>query len=81
MARVHLSAGLRDLTGGVANIEVEASTVGRLIRALDEMFPGIGSRLSEGSSVAINGEIMTDAEYEKIPASAEIHFLDMLQGG
>jgi molybdopterin converting factor small subunit len=65
MARVHLSAGLRDLTGGVANIEIEASTVGRLIKSLDQMFPGIGSRLSEGSSVAINGEILTDAEYEE----------------
>ena len=49
--------------------------------ALDEMFPGIGARLSEASSVAIDGEIFTDAEYESVSDNAEVHFLDIFQGG
>ena len=81
MAQVHFSAGLRELTGGAAQIEVDASTVRGLIAALDEMFPGLGSRLSEASSVAIDGEIFTDAEYEPVSESAEVHFLDIFQGG
>lgn len=80
-ARVHLSAALRDLTGGVAEVEIEAATVRRLIKQLDERFPGIGERLVEGTSVSINGEIMPDALYEDIPDGAEVHFLPTLSGG
>ncbi|HBQ04459.1 MAG: hypothetical protein MB55_05645 [marine actinobacterium MedAcidi-G3] len=81
MAQVHFSAGLRDLTGGLAQVEVEATTVRRLVAALEEMFPGLGDRLSEASSVAINGEIFTDAEFEPVDSDSEVHFLDIFQGG
>lgn len=81
MAQVHFSAGLRDLTGGLAQVEVEATTVRRLVAALEEMFPGLGDRLSEASSVAINGEIFTDAEFEPVDSNSEVHFLDIFQGG
>ena len=81
MAKVHFSAALRGYTDGVAEVEVEASNVRRLIAALDERFPGIGEPLARASSVAINGEIIADAEYEEVPEGAEIHFLDMHQGG
>ena len=81
MAQVHFSADLRDLTGGLAQVEVEATNVRRLVAALEEKFPGIGERLSEASSVAINGEIFTDAEYEPVDSDSEVHFLDIFQGG
>ena len=81
MAKVHFSAALRGYTDGVAEVEVEASNVRRLIAALDERLPGIGEPLARASSVAINGEIIADAEYEEVPEGAEIHFLDMHQGG
>lgn len=79
--KVHLAAGLRDLTDGVSDVEIEAGTVRRLIKALDERFPGIGDRLTEGTSVSINGEIIADALYEDLPADAEVHFLPTLSGG
>ncbi len=81
MIRVHLASSLRDLTDGVAEVEVDAATVRRLIKQLDERFPGMGERLSEGVSVSINGEIMPDALYEDIPDGAEVHFLPTLSGG
>lgn len=81
MAKVHLAAALRDVTGGVAEVESEAGTVRALIRELDERFPGIGERLREGTSVAINGEILPDAIYEDLPDGAEVHFLPTLSGG
>lgn len=81
MARVHFASSLRDLTGGVAEVDVDAPTVRRLIRLLDERFPGLGERLSEGTSVSINGEIIADAIYEDLPDGAEVHFLPTLAGG
>ncbi|MCP4223328.1 MAG: MoaD/ThiS family protein [Actinomycetia bacterium] len=78
---VHLAAGLRDLTNGVADVEIDAPTVRVLIRALDEQFPGLGERLVEGTPVAINGEILADAIYESLPDGAEVHFLPTLAGG
>jgi molybdopterin converting factor small subunit len=81
VAEVHFSANLRSFTDGVANVSVEAATVRRLISALDSMFPGIGERLSEGTSVSIDGEIIADAMYEELPADAEVHFLETLSGG
>lgn len=81
MIRVHLAASLRDLTGGVSEVEVEAATVRRLITALDQRFPGLGERLGDGTSVSINGEIIPDAIYEELPEHAEVHFLPTLSGG
>ncbi len=81
MIRVHFGSALRDLTGGEAEIEVEAENVRRLIRKLDERFPGMGERLAEGTSVSINGEIVPDAVYEDLPEDAEVHFLPTLAGG
>ena len=82
MAHVHFSAGLRSsLTGGVADLVVEATTVRALIRALDERFPGIGEKLSSGTSVAIDGEIIPDADLEALAPHAEVHFLETLGGG
>ena len=81
MVTVHFPTSLRDLTDGVSDIEIEAPSVRRLIKALDERYPGMGERLSEGVSVSINGEIMPDALYEDIPDGAEVHFLPTLAGG
>ena len=81
MAQVHFSAGLRSFTGGEAVVEVDARNVDLLIKALDQRFPGIGAKLSSGTSVAINGEIIQDAQFEPIPDGAEVHFLDTLRGG
>ena len=81
MITVKFSASLRDLTGDDTSVEVEAATVRKLIKVLDERYPGIGERLSEGTSVAINGEILPDAIYEDIPDGAEVHFLATLAGG
>lgn len=81
MIKVHLATSLRDLTDGVSEVEVEAATVRRLIKQLDQLFPGMGERLAEGVSVSINGEIIPDAIYEDLPEDAEVHFLPTLSGG
>lgn len=81
MIEVHFGSSLRDLTNGEAQITVDAPSVRRLIKLLDERYPGIGERLSEATSVAINGELLADAMYEDIPDGAEVHFVPTISGG
>ena len=81
MIKVHFSSELRRLTGGVADLEVDASSVRRLIAELDARYPGLGEHLRVGTSVAINGEIVADALFEQLPEGAEVHFVEALQGG
>ena len=83
MAHVHFASGQRRLTGGVAEVQVEAGTVRELVRKLEEMFPGLGAHLDETSAtaVAIDGYIIPDAMYEHVPENAEVHFVAPLGGG
>ncbi len=81
MARVFLASTLRRFTGGVEEVETEATTVRSLIADLDRRFPGLGEHLRSGLAIAIDGEIMADALYETVPEEAEIHFLPPMGGG
>ena len=83
MAHVYFSSGQRRLTGGVAQVEVQAATVRELLRKLEDMFPGIGAHLDTTSTtaVAIDGDIIPDAVYEPVPPDAEVHFITPLAGG
>jgi molybdopterin synthase sulfur carrier subunit len=81
MARVHFSTPLRRFTGGVAVVEVDASTVKALIEELDSRFPGIGEPLLSGTAVAIDGEVIAHPLYEPIPDGAELHFVTAPSGG
>jgi len=49
---VRVPAQLRTLTGGAAQITVEGSTVGEVLKGLDAAHPGFGDRLfDEGGSL------------------------------
>lgn len=80
MITVKFSATAKAVTGE-DQIEVDAPTVRRLVRLLDERWPGLGEQLTEGMAVAINGEIIPDALYEDIPDGAEVHFIPAIAGG
>lgn len=83
MAHVHFASGQRRMTGGVAQVEVEATTVKDLVAKLEEMYPGLGAHLDNTSAtaVAIDGDIIPDAMYELVPTDAEVHFVTPLAGG
>lgn len=80
MARVFLGTEHRRFTDGVAEVDVEAATVKELIAKLDAQFPGLGKEL-EGNAVAINGEVIAYAKYERVPEGAEIYFVVASSGG
>ena len=74
MATVHLSGEAKRLTGSAVMVDVEASTVQALIERLDQMFPGIGRHLRDGTSVAVDGEIMPNADFVEIGSEHRCSF-------
>ncbi len=81
MAHVVLIGNLRQYTGGVTELEVQASTIKQLFSRLSERFPEIGPHLEEGMAVAIDGQIYQDALFEPIGENSEVHILPQIAGG
>ncbi len=81
MARVHLSGELRQLAEGATVIEVDATSVVQLIDRLEDRFPDMKGRLREGIAVAIDGEVMANADYLPLGPESEVHFLPAISGG
>lgn len=77
----------RDLTNGQEQVEMSASSIGQLIRALDDRFPGIEERLCEGNqirshiAVSIDGEVMPQGLRQKLRQSSEIRFAPTMADG
>ena len=82
-AHVVLSSGFaRRYTGGKKEFDVEATTMRDVIRALDELHPGLGEHLEEETTVAIDGEIHDQPTYfQKVRQGCEIFFIPKLEGG
>ncbi|MFC2176917.1 MoaD/ThiS family protein [Actinomycetota bacterium] len=81
MARVHLSGELRRLAAGRTVIDVDAASVVQLIDRLEERFPDMKGRLRDGIAVAIDGEVMTNADYLPLGPDSEVHLLPAISGG
>ncbi len=87
MARVFIPAQWRDLTSGLAEVTLEADSLGRAIAALDARFPGLQSRACDGDSIAaglavsIDGAITSRGLLAPVRPESEIHFLPAIGGG
>lgn len=81
MAHIVLMGNLRQYTGGVTALDVDAANIKQLFRKLAEEFPEIGPHLEEGLAVAIDGQIYQDALLQEIGAEAEVHILPQIAGG
>lgn len=81
MAHVTLIGNLRQYTGGVTALDIEAANVRQLFRQLGEKFPELAPHLEEGLAVAIDGQIYQDALLEPIGAESEVHILPQIAGG
>jgi len=85
--RVHIPASLRKLTGGVSDVEVDATSVREVVQKLDERFPSIGERLMEsnrlkqGVAVAVNSRLCAAGLSAAVPPGAEVQFVPALAGG
>jgi sulfur-carrier protein len=81
MAHVTLTGNLRQLTGGVAELEVEAASVRQLIARLGQAYPALAPHLAAGVAVAIDGQIYQDALLQEIPPESDVHILPAIAGG
>ena len=81
MARVVLVGNLAQLTGGVAEFHLSATSVKQLYRQLTELHPALGPHLDEGVAVAIDGQIYQDALFEPIGPDSEVFLLPQIAGG
>jgi len=81
LARVILSGTLKQLAGGAAEVEVEASDVRQLLRALAQRYPALAPHLDSGYAVAIDGEIFQDAWFAPIRQDSEVHLVPAIRGG
>jgi sulfur-carrier protein len=81
MARVILVGNLAQLTGGVAEFQLPATSVQQLFRQLTELHPAIGRHLTEGVAVAIDGQIFQEPLLEPIAPDSEVFLLPQIAGG
>jgi len=81
MARVVLIGNLAQLTGGVVEFDLSATSVKQLFEQLAELHPAIKPHLEDGIAVAIDGQIYQDALLEPIGPTSEVYLLPAIAGG
>ena len=81
-ARVLFTAGFsRRYTGGVREFEVAARNLRGVIKALDQLYPGLGVHLEEETTVAIDGELHEIGYGQPVKPGAEVFFIPKIEGG
>ena len=89
MAEVWIPPKLQELTGGKQQVQVEGTSVRRLISNLEILYPGIKEFLVDdgeddlvaGLAVIIDGEVSLLGMLEKVQENSEVHFLPAIGGG
>ncbi len=87
MPTVWIPPLLRELTGGQERVTVPGRTVGEVIQALEERFPGIqerlcqGNRLRPGITVTVDGVLGAKGLREAVSPESEVHFVPAIGGG
>ena len=81
MARVVLVGNLAQVTGGVAEFDLSATSVQQLFQQLAELHPAIEPHLEQGVGVAIDGQIYQDALFQAIAPDSEVFLLPQIAGG
>jgi molybdopterin synthase sulfur carrier subunit len=90
VARVFLPVPLRALAGGASAVEAPGATLGALIAALEERFPGMAEALvdpDDPGRVRLGMVAFVDSEQADLglrtplTPDAEVHFLPHIAGG
>ncbi|MGE0605728.1 MAG: MoaD/ThiS family protein [Pirellulales bacterium] len=87
MPTIHIPPQMRDLTGGLAHIAVTGETLRQVLRALEDLHPGIAARLvvedriAPGLAVSIDGVVTSRGLLAKVGPASEIHILPAIGGG
>ena len=81
MPRVVLVGNLAQITGGVAEFQLSATSVKQLFQQLTELHPALARHLEDGVAVAIDGQIYQDALFEPIGPDSDVFLLTQIAGG
>ena len=89
MPEVWIPPKLQQLTGGKQQVQVEGTTVRRLINNLEAQYPGVKEFLCDdmeedlipGLAVIIDGEVSQLGMLGKVREDSEVHFLPAIGGG
>ena len=80
MATVYLPSLLTQHTGGLDRVEIDAGRVGELVAELVARYPGIAETLGQ-MTVAVDGDIYTDADYIVLKPDSEVYLVPRVSGG
>ena len=89
-ATVRIPTPLRNVTGGVATVDVDGSTVGEILKGLDGAHPGIGERIFDDSgkirrfvNVFVDDQDVRFAEglETTVPDGATVSIIPAVAGG
>jgi molybdopterin synthase sulfur carrier subunit len=87
VATVYIPTMLLPVTGGVKQIDVEETTVRRIIDRLEDLYPGMKERLVEDGklmpsiAVSIDGEVGRMGLLDRVGEDSEVHFVPAIGGG
>jgi molybdopterin converting factor small subunit len=76
-----MGGDVAQFTGGVSEFEVAATSVGAMIRELDQRWPGLGDYVERRMAVAIDGEIFQDANGALFRQGSEVCLIPKIGGG
>ncbi len=68
-------------TDGLAEFDIEADNVRRMIAAIDRRFPGLGAHIDRRMAIAIDGEIHQDAGEAALSPASEVYLIPRIGGG
>ena len=81
MARLVLLPAQRTHTGGVSEVDVDATDVRSAVAALLKRFPGLPAAEVEGCHVAIDGELVMDPFLETLTPTSRVIFVQRIGAG
>jgi len=81
MAKVIFAAEMRQLTGGIEQAQVEATTYRRALRELKQQFPQLSENIFEKFALAIDGVMIQTPLMETFDANSEVVFVPKIPSG
>ena len=78
---VKLWGSMKPLADGKDSVEIDAKTIGELLRKLVAAYPGLEPLAAEGIAVSIDDVLYQNSHNQPIPEGCEIYLLPRLKGG
>lgn len=78
---VKLWGSMKPHADGKSSVEIDARTIGELLRKLVEAHPGLAPFAAEGIAVSIDDLLYQSSHNQPIPEGSEVYLLPRLKGG